>query len=117
MNSPTPVGMYFIQPWYYVTIDPSTKRSRPIARQPSTSGHRAPVAFRVVLTRLNRRLRRENLTMRRPRGALSHDTGGDAFFMVDTRNGVITETGITAKGVVKMARAKGAIQVWEEVER
>ena len=79
---------------------------------------RVPVSLRAVFQRLNRALAKEGRVVKAPRGRVAAPAAeAGTYFIVDLERGAMVASGITAERLVKMAREKGALAAWEEVER
>jgi hypothetical protein len=79
----------------------------------TTKPKRIGVTVDALIQRLNRRLARDGWTIRGQAGRGDRTKTGDRF-ITDGR-GVI-ETHVTVKRLEEIAREKGALAYWEEVE-
>jgi hypothetical protein len=77
-----------------------------------------PVTMRAVFQRLNRVLAKEDRIVKAPRGRVSAPAAeAGTYFIVDLRRDAVVASGVTAERLEKMARDKGVLAAWEEVER
>ena len=75
-----------------------------------TKATRVPVTTRAIIQRINRKLRREDKMLKKPRGAWTYDLGD--YYIVDIRRNLLDDVRVDPE---TLARELGVLQDYEEV--
>jgi hypothetical protein len=86
----------------------------PLLRLRAAKRVRRPVALKMLLARMNRRLAERSLRVKAPPGRA---TGDSKHFIIDVERGCLVEEDIGLRRLEQLARECGAIEPWEELER
>lgn len=75
------------------------------------------ITERALLQRLNRKLKPQNLVVKKPRGRAANPARLGDYFVLDSQRNFIVDQQLTLGDVEKLARKHQALQGWETVEK
>ena len=77
---------------------------------------KVPVSERALIQRLNRKIKEDDLVLKKCRpDSIAHDTLGD-YFVVDINQNVVIERKLDSVDLQSMGRAKKVLADWEELK-